>query len=397
MQRKYIYIFSARTMTEPPATHSNNGLFKTLIILTCFFLIAGIVVLFFWLKYWQYEEATDDAYVSGNRINIISQIEGRALSYFVDNTNYVVQGQLLVHLDPKDYEIAYQDSLAKLAQTVRQVRELIERTEEQKAIVEQKRLECARLTLDYIRRKELVKTGAVSDEEYTNTLSAMDEALASKRAAKAELLALKALSDTKDVASHPLVISAIQAVKQTYLNLGRCVIYAPASGFVAQRSVQVGQWITPQTTLLSIIPLSETWVDANFKETQLTNVRIGQPVSLISDIYGSNQTFHGKVVGIGAGTGSVFSILPPQNATGNWIKIVQRVPVKISLNPSEIHRLPLSLGLSMTATIDTHDLSGARVAEQPSSKIIAETTIYKNELEGIDERIYKTLSENGAL
>ncbi len=383
-------------MTETTTSQSNNRLIKNLAILAIFFAILGLIVLIMYLLYWRYEEVTDDAYVNGNRIQIVSQIQARALSYFADNTNYVIQGQPLVQLDSKDFEIAFEQALSNLAITVRDVRQLIDRTKEQKSILEQKTLDYERLQLEYVRRKEIVKTGAVAQEEYTNALAAMDNAKAAVNAAGAELHALQAVSETVDVASHPFVQSSIQKVKQSYLDLVRCTIYAPVSGFVAQRAVQVGQWVTPQDTLLNIIPLDQIWVDANYKETQLAHVRIGQAVSLVSDIYGKKQIYQGTVVGIGAGTGAVFSILPPQNATGNWIKIVQRVPVKISLDTNELYHFPLSLGFSMTSTIDTHDRTGPRLATLVSTKEVAETPIYKNELDGIDERIHKILSENGA-
>lgn len=383
-------------MTETPPPHTNNGLVRSLLLLSGFFLAMGAAVLYFWLIYWRYEEVTDNAYINGNRIEIISQIEGRALSYFADNTSYVIQGQLLVQLDPTDYELAFQKALSSLALQVREVRQLVKRTQEQEAIIKLKQLEYERLTLEYNRRKELVKSGAVAQEDFTNTVALMDKAIADIQAATFELQALKAISEGTSIANHPLVVVAIQQVKQAYLNVNRCCIYAPASGFVAQRAVQVGQWVTTRDTLLSIIPLDQIWTDANFKETQTGHIRIGQQVSLISDVYGSNQVFHGKVVGIQAGTGSVFSILPPQNATGNWIKIVQRVPVKISLDPIELLQHPLWLGLSMTVTVDTHDRSGLRLAETPSSKEVASTSIYNTELDGINERIEKILADNGA-
>lgn len=383
-------------MAETPPPQTTNGLVKSLLILAGFFVTMAIVALYFWLTYWRYEEVTDDAYINGNRLEITSQIEGRTLSYFADNTNYVIQGQLLVQLDPKDFELAFQEALSSLAFEIRYVRQLINRTKEQQAIIKQKELEYDRLTLEYNRRKELVDSGAVAQEDFTNSRAIMDKAIAEIEAATLELHALRAISEGTDIPNHPLVLVAIQKTKQAYLNLERCCIYAPASGFVAERSVQVGQWVTNRDTLLSIIPLDQIWTDANFKETQLTHVRIGQPVSLISDVYGTDLVFHGKVVGIGAGTGSVFSILPPQNATGNWIKIVQRVPVKISLDPIELLQHPLWLGLSMTATVDTHDRSGLRLAENPSAKEVATTSIYKNELDGIDDQIERILAENGA-
>lgn len=307
-------------MTETTTSQSNNRLIKNLAILAIFFAILGLIVLIMYLLYWRYEEVTDDAYVNGNRIQIVSQIQARALSYFADNTNYVIQGQPLVQLDSKDFEIAFEQALSNLAITVRDVRQLIDRTKEQKSILEQKTLDYERLQLEYVRRKEIVKTGAVAQEEYTNALAAMDNAKAAVNAAGAELHALQAVSETVDVASHPFVQSSIQKVKQSYLDLVRCTIYAPVSGFVAQRAVQVGQWVTPQDTLLNIIPLDQIWVDANYKETQLAHVRIGQAVSLVSDIYGKKQIYQGTVVGIGAGTGAVFSILPPKMLQGTGLK-----------------------------------------------------------------------------
>lgn len=383
-------------MAEEELPQKNHRLLKTLCFLAVFFSTIGAIMLILWLHYWRYEETTDDAYVNGNNIQVNPQVSAQVISYFVDNTQFVEMGQPLVHLERTDFEVALKQKLADLGQNVRQIRQLIERTLEQKAILDQKRFEYNRLRLEYERRRELVASGAVAQEDFTNSLLDMESAQEAIVAADFEYKALLAVSKVSSVVEHPLIVSSIQSVKQAYLDLKRTIIYAPVSGFVAQRAVQVGHWVKPTDTLLWIIPFDQVWVDANFKETQLANVRVGQPVEIISDIYGSSAPFHGTVVGIGGGTGSVFSILPPQNATGNWIKIVQRIPVKISLPAHEIKEYPLSLGLSMTCTIDTHQRDGARVNSPQTSQVVQQTPIYNNELEGVDTLIEAALIENGA-
>lgn len=383
-------------MAEEELPQKNHRLVKTLCFLAVFFSTIGAIMLILWLHYWRYEETTDDAYVNGNSIQVNPQVSAQVISYFVDNTQFVEMGQPLVHLERTDFEVALKQKLADLGQNVRQIRQLIERTAEQKAILDQRRFEHNRLRLEYERRRELVSTGAVAQEDFTNALLDMEAAQEAVVAADFEYKALLAMSKVSAVVEHPLIVSSIQSVKQAYLDLKRTIIYAPVSGFVAQRAVQVGHWVKPTDTLLWIIPFDQVWVDANFKETQLANVRVGQPVEIISDIYGSSAPFHGTVVGIGGGTGSVFSILPPQNATGNWIKIVQRIPVKISLLANEIKEYPLSLGLSMTCTIDTHERDGARVNSLQKSQIVQQTAIYNNELEGVEPLIEAALLENGA-
>lgn len=209
-----------------------------------------------------------------------------------------------------------------------------------------------------------------------------------------ELESAVAQIENTTIATHPLVEQAKASLRSSFLSLHRCTVLAPVRGIVTQRKAQVGQWVVSNDPLLALVPLDQIWVDANFREVDLKNFRIGQPVSLFADMYGRRKKFHGKLVGLNPGTGSVFSILPPQNATGNWIKIVQRIPVKISLDPNEINKRPLVLGLSMTATVDIHDKSGLRLPHVTASKPLYKTGIYADELAGADEMIEQIISDN---
>jgi membrane fusion protein (multidrug efflux system) len=209
---------------------------------------------------------------------------------------------------------------------------------------------------------------------------------------------MKGISEVQNtsVENHPLVEKAKSDVREAFVNLQRCTLRSPVTGIVAQRRVQVGQTIRPEIPLLAVIPLNQMWVDANFKEVDLAKIRIGQPVYTTSDMYGSDIVYRGEVIGIGIGTGAVFSPLPPQNATGNWIKIVQRVPVRVSLDPDQLRKNPLRLGVSMNVTVDVHDITGRRVPERNSDKFIYQTDVFQTQIDGVEKIIQDILDQNGS-
>jgi membrane fusion protein (multidrug efflux system) len=294
-------------------------------------------------------------------VQITPQVAGTVTRIYADDTNTVKAGQKLVSLDTADADVSLAQAEAQLAQTVREVRTLYSAQAQSSANLAMREAELARAKDDLARRKALAGSGAVSGEEIRHAESAVTAAQATLEAAKEQLASGRALTQGTSVANHPNVQRAAARVQEALLAQSRSTLFAPVSGEVAKRNVQVGQRINPGAPLMAIVPLDQLWVDANFKESQLREMRVGQPVTLTADLYGSKVTYDGKVVGLSAGTGSAFALLPAQNATGNWIKVVQRVPVRISLDPKQLTEHPLRIGLSMRAEVDLHDQHGAPV------------------------------------
>jgi membrane fusion protein (multidrug efflux system) len=327
------------------------------------FALAAIGYGAYYALYSRYYEDTDNAYVQGNVVQVTPQVAGTVTKIFADDTNVVKPGQPLVSLDTSDADVALAQAEAQLAQTVREVRTLYASQAQSSANVAMREAELARAKDDLMRRKSLTGSGAVSGEEIRHAESAVTAAEAALNAAKEQLASGRALTGGTDVANHPNVQRAAARVQELMLAQARSTIYAPVGGEVAKRSVQVGQRITPGSPLMAIVPLDQVWVDANFKESQLREMRVGQPVTLTADVYGGKVEYTGKIAGMGAGTGSAFALLPAQNATGNWIKVVQRVPVRIALDRKQLAEHPLRIGLSMHAVVDLHDQSGAPVGD----------------------------------
>jgi membrane fusion protein (multidrug efflux system) len=336
-------------------------LWLSIITGSCALLGAAFVI--YWQAALRHHQSTDDAYVDGNVVEITPQISGTVVSIGADDTDYVNAGETLVKLDPADARVALDEAESQLGKTVRQVRNLFATASQLDADVQVRESDLARASDDLARREALAAAGAISREEIEHARDARVSAEATLAAARAQDAANRALVDHTSVASHPDIRNAAAHVREAYLALARTTVPAPVSGFVAKRAVQVGQRVAPGTALMAVVPLDQVWVAANFKEPQLADMRVGQPVSLEADLYGGRLVYHGRVVGFGAGTGSAFALLPAQNATGNWIKIVQRVAVRIALDPRELAANPLQIGLSMHATVDTHDRSGQRLPQ----------------------------------
>lgn len=332
----------------------------------------------YWYRVARFVEYTDDAYVSGNVVQITPRIAGTVVAIDANNTQYVKAGEPLVRLDSANAGVALQKAEAKLASTVRQVRNLFATSAELRADVQVRRTALAKAREDFVRRAHLARTGAISGEDLQHARDSVRAARAGLAAAKQRLAANSAWVDHTTIATNPQVQSAAAAVHAAYLNYARTVLPAPVSGFVAKRNVQLGEHVSPGMPLMSVVPLNQVWVDANFKESQLADMRIGQPVTLTSDLYGGGVVFHGRVIGFGAGTGSAFSLLPPQNATGNWIKIVQRVPVRVALDPRQLAAHPLQIGLSMRAYVDVRDDRSPRLPEVASNGPDASTHVFSS-------------------
>jgi membrane fusion protein (multidrug efflux system) len=330
----------------------------------------------YWALALRYEQSTDDAYVSGNVVQITPQIAGTVVAIGADDTQFVKAGDTLVQLDPADSRIAVEQAEAKLGKTVRDVRGFFATTAELQAKVDMRSADVARAADDLQRRQRLASSGAVSGEELQHAQNAFTSAKAALIASQQELAANHARIDRTTVANHPDVLSAAAQVHDAYLDLSRTQLPAPVSGYVAKRTVQLGQRVAPGAPLMAIVPLDQVWVDANFKEPQIAGMRVGQPVTLKADLYGSKVEYHGTVAGFGAGTGSAFSLLPAQNATGNWIKIVQRVPVRIALDPRELAEHPLQVGLSMQVDVDVHQREGSRLPQISAGKVAYATGVY---------------------
>ncbi|RKT27491.1 membrane fusion protein (multidrug efflux system) [Paraburkholderia sp. RAU2J] len=376
-----------------PAQPANNGKRKRMMtLLVIVILIAAVAYGLYYFLVARFHEDTDDAYVSGNVVQITPQVTGTVIAVNADDTQVVKAGDPLVVLDPADARVALEQAEANLAQTVRQVRGLFADDNQYQAQVELRQADLSRAQDDLKRRLTVAQTGAVSLEEISHARDAVKSAQAAVDAAKQQLASNRALTANTTIANHPNVQAAAAKVRDAYLNHARNVLPAPVTGYVAKRSVQVGQRVSPGTPLMAIVPLHDVWVDANFKEVQLKHMRIGQPVELTADVYGSSVPFHGKVVGFSAGTGSAFSLLPAQNATGNWIKVVQRLPVRIALDPQELDKNPLRIGLSMQADVNIKDASGGQLGN--ASNTAYQTNVFDKYGDEADAEIARIIAEN---
>jgi membrane fusion protein, multidrug efflux system len=350
--------------TEKSTTVARTRRWRWLTAAGAVTLLAGAAYGAYWAQVLRYHQTTDDAYVGGNVVQITPQISGTVVAIGADDTQFVKAGQTLIRLDQADARVALDQAEAQLARTVRDVRNLFATTSQLEATVQARQTELNAAQSDLARRSRLGASGAVSAEELQHATDAVKSAAAGLLAAQQQLAANRARIDNTTLEDHPQVRDAAAAVRNASLNLARTGLPAPVAGFVARRNVQLGQRVSPGTPLMAVVPLDQVWVDANFKEPQLARMRVGQPVRLTADLYGTRILYHGTVAGFGAGTGAAFSLLPAQNATGNWIKIVQRVPVRIALDPRELAAHPLQIGLSMKADVEVRGgEAGARLPQ----------------------------------
>lgn len=349
---------------DTPATNGNGTRRRGLLILAAVVALGAIAYTAYWFTVARYYQSTDDAYVASDIVQITSEVSGAVLGVHVDDTQTVQRGQVLVELDPADANIAVAAAEAELARTVREVRALYAQADQLRAQISERQTDLKKAQSDYARRQALVADGAVSGEELAHAQDTIDQTRAALQAAQRQLDATLAQIEGTTIDDHPNVLAAAARLRDASLALHRTTIRSPVTGTVAKRGVQVGQHVSPGSPLLAVVPLDDVWVDANFKESQLKNVRVGQPVTVHADIYGSDVEYTGTVAGLAAGSGSAFALLPAQNASGNWIKIVQRVPVRITIDPAQLKNNPLRVGLSMHAEIDVRDTSGPLVASQ---------------------------------
>ncbi|HMC14343.1 MAG TPA: HlyD family efflux transporter periplasmic adaptor subunit [Albitalea sp.] len=371
-------------------------------------MLAGLAYGAYWGLVLRHYEGTDNAYVQAPMVQITPQVGGTVLSILADDTDIVKAGQPLVKLDPSDAQLALERAQSQLAQTVREVRtmyatngSLQANVRLREAEVARAQSELARANDDVNRRKPLVATGAVAGEEMKHTENALASARSAVAAAESALAAAqeqassnRALTEGTNVENHPNVQRAAAAAREAFLALQRTELPAPVTGQVAKRTVQVGQRIAPGAPLMAIVPLDQVWVEANFKEVQLRKMRIGQPVKLHADVYGEKVEYDGRVVGLGAGTGAAFALLPAQNATGNWIKVVQRVPVRVELDAGQVAAHPLRVGLSMEAKVDVAEQTGQPLTSTAAARSSSSTKAFEPQNGAADRMVHDIIAAN---
>ncbi|MBS0654105.1 MAG: efflux RND transporter periplasmic adaptor subunit, partial [Verrucomicrobia bacterium] len=383
-------------MTNETTAHpQHNGRAKKVLFnsIAIFAVLGAAYFCYYWF-YSRFYEYTDDAYVGGNMVFLTPQVPGIVTSITADDTDYVMKGRVLVELDRTDAKIALEKTAADLGNAIRDVIAMFEKVEELRADIARNKAIFIRSAQDFEHRQGLIEEGAVSTEDLEHAAAALQASYADLVSTEHQYISAIAQIENTSVETHPKVQYAKEKLKEAYVNLNRCTILSPVTGLIAQRNVQVGKQVKVSEPMLAIIPLDQVWVDANFKEVQLSQMRIGQPVEVFADLWGSDVLFHGKVIGIGGGTGSVFSVLPPQNATGNWIKIVQRIPVRIGLLPEEVKNNPLRLGMSMDVTVDIRNTQLSEIPPTKPTLPIYETDVLSHQEYGVAELIDQIMKAN---
>jgi len=385
-------------MTSPnsdASTASNGKRKRSLLAIAAITALGGLAWGGWWATHGRFLEHTDDAYVAGNVVQITPQVAGTVVAIEADDTQLVKIGQPLVRLDPSDARVALEHAEAQLGQTVREVRALYAGGGALEAAVRQKETDLAKARDDLQRRQQIAGTGAVAGEEVEHARAALRAAEAALQTAREQLATNRVQTQGARIDTHPSVQRDATRVEESFLALARTAVSAPVGGLVARRAVQIGQRVAAGAPLMAVVPLEQVWVDANFKESQLRDMRAGQAVTLSADLYGSRVEYHGKVAGLAAGTGSAFALLPAQNASGNWIKVVQRVPVRIALDPRELAEHPLRIGLSMQVEVDVRD-GGAQTAALSAAPPTppASTTIFDDLGKAAQARIQAIIKAN---
>jgi len=381
----------APTADTPAEGMSNRR--RGLIGLAAIVVVGALAWGVYWFLHGRWFVSTENAYAGATIVQVTAEIPGTIRTMHPRETDSVKAGQTLIELDPADAKVAMDAALADLASTVRQVSGSFAQVERARAQLAARNVELRRAREDFARRNSIVSAGAVSSEEVAHARETIDALEAAARAAQEDLNVALTQTQGTSVEQHPLVQRAATRVRDAALTLSRTTIASPVNGVVAKKGVQVGQRVGPGTPLLAVVPLADVWVDANFKEVQLQHMRIGQPVTLRADLYGSNVTFHGKVQGFSPGTGAAFALLPAQNASGNWIKIVQRVPVRIVLDPAETEAHPLRVGLSMGVEVDVHDQTGP-VLGLPTQEVAASMPAHPASDPAVEAMVARIIAQN---
>jgi membrane fusion protein (multidrug efflux system) len=364
-----------------PGTPAAGKRRRILVLIALAFIAIGVLWGAYWVLVLSKRESTDDAYVNGNKVVISAQVSGTVIAIMTDDTQRVDAGQVLVRLDPIDAQTALARSASALAQVVRQVRQQKSTAEETDSLIATRQLELARATADLAKREPLLADHAIAPEEVRHARESVELARAALVQAQRQATSAHALVDGTDVQENPAVLQAKAAYRDAWIMAQRNAVVAPVAGYVAERSVQLGQHVQAGQALMTVIPLNTVWVDANFKEVQLRHLRIGQPAEVRSDLYGGSFIYHGRVKGMSAGTGAAFALLPAQNASGNWIKVVQRVPLRVQIDDADLVKSPLRVGLSATVTVDTTDQSGRVLASESADQAVGMTQVYTEDLD----------------
>ncbi|MCA6222798.1 multidrug efflux MFS transporter periplasmic adaptor subunit EmrA [Photorhabdus antumapuensis] len=384
----------AGEIQSPPLNEKKSKRKLALILAALLFVFAGLGYFAYWFVSLRHQQVTDDAYVVGNQVQVMAQITGSVTAIYADNTDFVQQGDILLRLDSIDAEHAFERAKNTLANNVRQTHQTIIDNEKLLANIELKQTALQQAQDDLKRREHLGLTGAIAKEDLIHSRNSVQMAKSELNVARQQYHANKALVIDTPLDQQPSIKLSASQLRDAWLTLQRTQIVAPVTGYVSRRSVQVGSQIKSGTSLMVIVPTDQLWIEANFKEVQLANVRIGQPVTLISDFYGNDVIYQGRIVGLDMGTGSAFSLLPAQNATGNWIKVVQRLPVRVELEAQQLIDHPLRIGLSMHATVDTRNRDGLVLADTPRNSIVYETNVLSYNTGEIDRLINEIIQVN---
>ena len=378
-----------QTDTQNSSNNKSQQRKKGLSIFILLLLLISVGSVAYWYFFIKGFEETEDAYVSGNQVMVSAQVAGNISKINVDNMDPVQAGDVLLELDDTNAKLSFEQAKSNLANAVRQVSQLNYTVKQLKSAVRANEITLAQAQGNLNRRVQLVKDGAIDKESFQHAKEAVELAKANLTTSQNQLGANQALLLDRPLSEQPQIQSAVSNLKQAWLNLERTKIRSPIKGYVARRNAQVGQAVSVGGALMAVVTTDQMWLDANFKETQLTHMRIGQPVEIHFDLYGKDKTFNGKVVGIEMGTGSAFSLLPTQNATGNWIKVVQRVPVRIQLDPQQLAENPLHIGLSATVKVNVTDSQGETLRDQAPA-----TTLYSTDVLQYDESAVNNLIES---
>ncbi|GME29313.1 multidrug export protein EmrA [Pantoea agglomerans] len=353
---------TAEAQSPQPSASKKKKRKSVLIVLALIFVLIGIAWGVYWFLVLRHFQETDDAYVAGNQVQVMAQVSGSVNKVWFEDTDFVKKGDVLVSLDKTDAGQAFEKAQTALATSVRQTHQLMINGKQYQASITLQQTALAQAEADLKRREPLGAANLIGREELQHARDAVATAKAQLDVAIQQYNANQAMILNTSLENQPAVQQSAAELRDAWLALQRTEIRSPMDGFISRRSVQVGSQISTSTPLLAVVPATNLWVDANFKETQLAGVRIGQPATVVADIYGDEVVYQGKVVGLDMGTGSAFSLLPAQNATGNWIKVVQRLPVRIELNQDDIARHPLRIGLSTLVKIDTTSKEGSALA-----------------------------------
>ena len=365
-----------------------------LLLLAAIVLVVGIAWLVYWFLVLRHFQETDDAYVAGNQVQVMAQVSGSVNKVWFEDTDYVKKGDVLVTLDQTDAQQAFEKAQTALATSVRQTHQMMINSKQYQATIELQKTALAQAQADLQRRVPLGASNLIGREELQHSRDAVATAKAQLDVAEQQYNANQAMILNTSLAEQPAVKQNAAALRDAWLALQRTQIRSPMDGYVSRRSVQVGSQISTTTPLLAVVPAKNLWVDANFKETRLAGVRIGQPATVVSDIYGDDVVYQGKVVGLDMGTGSAFSLLPAQNATGNWIKVVQRLPVRIELDAQQLAQHPLRIGLSTLVKVDTTQQDGGVLATSVRNNPAYESNALAIDLAPADRLIAEIIHAN---